>query len=226
MHHIYCLIGKSASGKDTIYQRLLQDEALQLRRIVMYTTRPIREGEANGREYYFENIDDYEAAEKNGEIIEARTYPSFYGPWHYYTKNDGQIDLSQADYLTPSTLESYLGTRAFFDRQRALAKEGKNAEIMTPATMCAADDLSVVLPVYIDLDDGERLQRALSRERQQEHPKYEEMCRRFLADQADFTEEKIREAGITRRFVNDDLETCIRKIRDYILEIGRTDAKV
>lgn len=45
MGKIYCLMGKSASGKDTIYNRLLAMEELQLRRVVPYTTRPIRSGE-------------------------------------------------------------------------------------------------------------------------------------------------------------------------------------
>ena len=40
----------------------------------------------------------------------------------------------------------------------------------------------------------------------QESPKYEELCRRFLADAKDFSEEKLNEAGITRRFVNQDLD--------------------
>ena len=53
MHHIFYLMGKSASGKDTIYQKLLEHDTLGLAHIVLYTTRPIREGEAEGREYYF-----------------------------------------------------------------------------------------------------------------------------------------------------------------------------
>ena len=51
-----------------------------------------------------------------------------------------------------------------------------------------------------------RLQRALERERRQENPKYEELCRRFLADEKDFSEEKLKEAGITKRFCNESLE--------------------
>lgn len=45
--------------------------------------------------------------------------------------------------------------------------------------------------IYIEVEDGERLARALHREGKQEEPRYEEMCRRFLADQVDFSEEKI-----------------------------------
>ena len=72
------------------------------------------------------------------------------------------------------------------------------------------------MPVYIELDDGVRLQQALDRELGQEKPKYEEMCRRFLADAADFSEEKLTEAGITRRFINKDMEGTIREITEYI----------
>ena len=51
MGNIYCLMGKSASGKDTIYNRLLAMEKLHLRRVVPYTTRPMRSGETDGRTY-------------------------------------------------------------------------------------------------------------------------------------------------------------------------------
>ena len=74
------------------------------------------------------------------------------------------------------------------------------------------------MPIYIEVEDGERLSRALNRERMQESPKYEELCRRFLADAKDFSEEKLNEAGITRRFVNQDLDETEEEIRRAILE--------
>ena len=73
--------------------------------------------------------------------------------------------------------------------------------------------------VYIEVEDGERLIRAVKREKEQETPKYEELCRRFLADQEDFSEEKIKEAGISRRFENDDLDVCVRNIIDFIVTV-------
>jgi hypothetical protein len=42
------------------------------------------------------------------------------------------------------------------------------------------------------------------------------MCRRFLADAADFSEEKIKESGIEKRFQNDDLESTLLEIKEYI----------
>jgi guanylate kinase len=72
-----------------------------------------------------------------------------------------------------------------------------------------------IVPIYIEVEDGERLLRAIARERQGA-PKYEEMCRRFLADAADFSEEKLAAAGIDKRFFNHKLEDTIREITEYI----------
>ena len=73
-----------------------------------------------------------------------------------------------------------------------------------------------IIPIYIEVEDGLRLQRALDRERMQDPPKYTELCRRFLADTEDFSEEKLAEAGITHRFVNQELGQTVEQITDYI----------
>ena len=57
MGKIICLMGKSCAGKDTIYKRLLADRELRLKKIVPYTTRPIREGEQEGVEYFYTDED-------------------------------------------------------------------------------------------------------------------------------------------------------------------------
>ena len=77
-----------------------------------------------------------------------------------------------------------------------------------------------MIPIMIELDDGVRLQRALDREKAQDHPKYEEMCRRFLADAEDFSSERMKSAGITQTFHNDELEQCLERIMEYIRECG------
>ena len=75
-----------------------------------------------------------------------------------------------------------------------------------------------VIPVMVTLDDGLRLERALEREKEQEHPKYEELCRRFLADSADYSQEKMDAAGISRIFENHASETTAVEISAYIKE--------
>ena len=75
---------------------------------------------------------------------------------------------------------------------------------------------SYIVPIYLEVEDGLRLVRALERERRQDEPKYAEMCRRFLADEEDFSEENLIKSGITERFCNEDLAACLDKIRTYI----------
>lgn len=186
MGKIYCMMGKSSSGKDTLYQKVLE-RLPQIHRVVPYTTRPIRKGEQDGVEYHF--VDDKQLAEleTDGKIVELRAYNTVHGIWKYFTVDDGQIDLEQGDYLLIGTLETYEKIREYYGAEH-------------------------LVPIYIEVEDGERLARALERERRQAVPKYKEMCRRFLADEEDFCEENLKRLGIDKRYRNTDMETCLNEI--------------
>ena len=58
------------------------------------------------------------------------------------------------------------------------------------------------------MDDGIRLERALKREQRQNQPNYNELCRRFLADDLDFSKENLKIAGIKKEYLNYDLLEC------------------
>ncbi len=195
---IFLLMGKSTSGKDTIYKNLIADSELSLKKVVPYTTRPRRSGETDGVQYFFQSEEEYLALKKEGRIIEERTYHTNYGEWRYFTADDGQIDLTSGDYLVIGTLESFCYIRDYFGKEN-------------------------VVPLLIDVEARIRLNRAMHREEKQENPRYDEMCRRFLADEEDFSEDKIERAGITKRCTNNDrIEDCINSIREHILEV-KTD---
>lgn len=191
MGKIVFLMGKSSTGKDTVFKELLDKEDLELKVIISYTTRPVRDGEIQGQEYFFVDEETFQKLKESGRVIEDRLYHTCHGPWRYFTVDDGRIDLEHQNYIMIGTLESYLKSREYFGEDK-------------------------LLPVLIELDDGERLQRALDREKSQDQPKYEEMCRRFLADGEDFSQEKIEAAGIKQRFYNNQLKDCIEEIEKYI----------
>ena len=65
MGKIFYVMGKSASGKDTIFKRLCS-RLSGYRTVKMYTTRPIRDGEHNGVEYFFVDQTFLEETRKNG----------------------------------------------------------------------------------------------------------------------------------------------------------------
>jgi len=79
MGKIFCLMGKSSTGKDTIGKQILKDA--NLKNIVLYTTRPIREGEVEGREYYFIDNQKFNELEDSGKVIEKRVYHTIHGDW-------------------------------------------------------------------------------------------------------------------------------------------------
>lgn len=187
MSKIFYLMGKSCSGKDTIFKNLKENMELNLKTVLMYTTRPIRIKEVNGREYNFVSEKDLKKFEEDSKIIEKRDYDTVHGVWSYFTVDDGQINLEKDNYLMMGTLESFEKTRRYYGEDK-------------------------VIPIYIEVNDGERLERALRREKKQQVPKYLEMCRRFLADSMDFSDENITNVGILKRYNNTDLEACIQEI--------------
>ena len=190
MKHLFYLIGKSASGKDAIYEHLLKDASLALKPLVPWTTRPIRAKEQDGVEYHFTDEAGLVELERQGRVIEKRTYLTEHGPWTYFTVDD--TDCLTADRIGIGTLESFRKMRDYYPP-------------------------GYVVPIYVEVEDGIRLARALKRERKPGNHRYEEMCRRFLADQKDFSEENLKNAGIQIRFRNDkDREICFSEIASYI----------
>lgn len=192
MGKIFYIMGKSSSGKDTIFEELLKKRKLELHKLVLYTTRPIRSGEEDGVQYHF--VDEKKLCEMTeaGKVIEIRAYDTVCGVWKYFTVDDGHMDLNKRDYLAIGTLESYKKLRDYYGKEK-------------------------IVPIYIEVEDGIRLERALSREKRQEKPNYEEMCRRFLADSADFSEENVAKAGIGKKFFNNgEISRCMEEIEAYI----------
>lgn len=191
MGKLFYLIGPSASGKDSLAKALAGRFADTLKPVRMTTTRPLRSGEADGEEYRFVTPEQFSELERSGKVIEFRLYHTIYGPWIYATVDDGHLDLETSSYLVTGTLESYTKTRDYFGADK-------------------------VVPLYIEVDKGVRLARALARERRQAEPKYAEMCRRFLADEQDFSDEKIAACAFPRVYRNDDFGECLRELEDAI----------
>lgn len=162
MNRIFCIVGKSCSGKDTIYARILEQNRPGLVPVVPYTTRPRRPGETEGQTYHFVTEERLRRYEEEGQVIEKRVYQTTQGPWTYFTLRFA-LD---ADRLLITTLE---GARALMD--------------------CYGPEQ--VRIVYLHVDDRTRLLRYIDRESRQASPDYAEVCRRFLADQEDFSQENL-----------------------------------
>ena len=189
---IYIIMGKSATGKDTVFSRLMNDKELGLKKIIPYTTRPIREGETEGVEYHFVNDDSLNEFLGLGRVVEHRRYNTVHGVWNYFTVDDNDDIRSDARYAMIGTLEVYEKLRDYYGNE-------------------------YIIPVYIEVEDYERLRRAMDRERTQKNPSFEEVCRRCIADEHDFSEDKLKALSIKERYKNDDISECADKIKKDIL---------
>lgn len=165
------IMGKSGSGKDTIMQHFLKSNPYDLKSIILHSTRPIRDGEMNGREYFFDSNEEMLLLKEQGKIVELRSYNTVYGIWHYYTCSDN-INLEKHNYITVGTLEAYDQYCSYF---------GKDT----------------IVPILVDMDGGSRIIRAVEREKKQRNQNYKELCRRFMADEDDFSHENIRKRNIS-----------------------------
>lgn len=209
MSNFIYIMGKSSTGKDTIYKRL--KDKIDANVYVPYTTRPMREGEQEGREYYFLDRQQFEELQQQDKVMECRNYNVINAQgekdiWTYATIADDQWD-KEGDFLSIGTLESYTSIIEYL-------KEHPEKKLN-------------MIPVYIAIDEKERENRARKREEQQIKPNYEEMKRRFQADNIDFSKEKLEKAeiGESETFENYDLEKCVEQIVTYINENVKKDFK-
>jgi len=193
MANLFYIMGKSSTGKDTIYKRIKQE--IDIKEYVLYTTRPMRDGEKEGVDYYYVSNEQMQNLKMQGKVIESRTYQTVKGPWTYATIADKQLE-QRGDILTIGTLESYRMMREYFKTR---------------------EDIEL-LPIYIKIDEQERRKRAIKREETQKEPNYAEVERRLNADNIDFSEENLELCGITQKetFENYDLDKCVKEILEYM----------
>ena len=80
----------------------------------------------------------FQKLKKTGKIIEDRGYHTVYGLWRYFTADN--MELEKYNYLGIGTLESYIQLRNYYGKDK-------------------------IYPVYIEVEDGERLKRAIARKK-------------------------------------------------------------
>lgn len=189
---IIYILGKSGSGKNTIYRLLFGNLSIKipLRPITMCTTRPKRYGEKNGVDYFFVSDSDFENDKRNNEIIEYREYNTVHGKWIYYTKNS-LINLKESNYIGIGTPKSFKDLENVYGKKK-------------------------MVPIYIDtINDYSRLLRCIKREMQNKNQNYKEICRRFLADEEDFSDNILSDINPFVS-INQSQVECAMEIYNYL----------
>ena len=102
---IIVLVGKTASGKTTIANELCKNHGYK--RIITYTTRPMRENEVQDVDYHFISDEQFNEMVKNNEFTEYKRYNTAHGVWSYGSVITSEQELSDDCYviiLTPQGL--------------------------------------------------------------------------------------------------------------------------
>lgn len=185
MSRIFCLVGKSGSGKDTMYTQIMALGLPHLRPVIPCTTRPRRTNEADGQSYHFVSPEELARYESAGQIIEKREYMTTQGLWTYFTPRFHLTE--ESDRLLITTLEGVHALIALYGSPQ-------------------------VQVIYLYTNDRTRLLRCIERESREETPDYAEVCRRFLADQADFSQEQLaRFPHLHRIDTGAEVEECLAR---------------
>lgn len=203
---IFCLLGKSSSGKDSIARKLLTMEfsGTLLHKIVPITSRPPRANEVSGEDYEFLTKEYFEQLIKseNSDILEYRSYK--------VKTIDNKDDVWYYGNRFPDIDEPYslmIGTpEACYNALRNKTLTERECEIV---------------PIYIDVPNEERLFRMVRREAKNPAPNYRELARRFFKDEDDFDAQTLNMVLIGKHntFINDDFETAANEVHDYIAKM-------
>lgn len=126
------IVGKGASGKNVLMERF---EKRGFRHLVSHTTRPMRDGEVDGKEYHFVSNEEFEKMIKEGKFVEYQKFGGF-----YYGTSAKEWDLSEVAIMAPQGIQNLrnLGIREkcfiiyidipYFTRRNRLKLRSKTAQ--------------------------------------------------------------------------------------------------
>ena len=172
------LCGKSGSGKDTIASEILKNYPEEAMRMVSHTSRPMRDGERNGREYFFISREKFLEGVHNNRFVEYRSYNTlvngkpdewFYGTSKFEKTGDHGLVVAIKDLEGAKVLKNYC------------------EEIGEPCEC-----------ILVEVPDNVRRERAVLRGSFDQV----EWDRRLAADEIDFSEEK-KAAVVDKVILND-----------------------
>ena len=191
MGHLFVVVGKSATGKDTIVGRLL--DRLGVESLVPYTTRPMRPGEVDGVTYNFVDEEFLNKEFEKDNILECRSYTTVHGVWSYF-ELVSQLDPNK-DYILVVSYDGWLNIKK---------KLEGNADVEA-------------VPLYIWVDSYNRILRSLNRTRDSGACDYSEVCARYLREEALYTDEEAMK-GIQHCFCNEDLDETVSDIENLLVQ--------
>lgn len=181
------LIGKTASGKDTILNKLI--EKYGYKKLITHTTRPMRKGEIQDKTYHFISDEEFLKKKENGDFLECNEFDTVEGIWRYGSAKEDYLNANENTVviLTPSGLSAL---KVYIARQKV--------------------DIDIT-SIYIYANNTTIAKRLKKR-----GDKKEEAERRIKADNDDFHEVFNVVDKIVYNNELDDVDNVVDTIHEYI----------
>lgn len=205
-NYIFCILGLSASGKDTILKKVLWhkfNDSFYLNKLIPLTSRPPRDGEFSGVDYEFLTKEYFE------KLIRGNTSDSILMEYRSYNVKTAD-NKSDVWYYGNKLPDPYYAHNIMIGTLEAYSNMAKNPNIQHYGYE--------IIPIYISVSDEERLYRMITREAKNEKPNYREVSRRFLADMNDLKKYRDVLSAIPEEnyFINNDLDKTVEAIVSLI----------
>ena len=183
---LYVIMGGTSSGKDSIANKLKNEYRYEV--CVSSTTRPKRQNEIEGVDYFFISIEQFLSDLKEGKLLENRQYKTANGMW-YYSLHMSSVDITK-------TQLAILDAKGYEETIHKLGKEN-------------------VTGIYVYANERDKIMRALNRESNREDIKfYEELYRRMLDDLHAF--DLVKDRDDIYKVKNEDLDYAVNEINTFI----------
>ena len=192
--NLLVLVGCSASGKDTVMNRLIKE--FDVKPVISYTTRPIRDCEQDGREYHFITNEEFGRMKESGEFVETRVYKTVSGNWYYGLLKNGINLEDDNNYITILDFDGLLELEKWL------------------RSICQIDKLT---SIYIDVTEQNRLIRSLNREQNMTKRQVEEVIRRYHDDNANVLPAKSYCDLVFPNNTYEEFDNLITYIDEYVL---------
>jgi guanylate kinase len=123
---ILVFVSPASAGKDYLLNKCI--EHLGYKKVISHTTRPMRNGEVNNKDYHFISTQEFETMDSNNEFIETTSYKTVDSTWYYgFHKNSIEGDGIKMMILNPEGLNE-------------LIEKGYGDRIMIAYVICDTDD--------------------------------------------------------------------------------------
>ena len=194
MENLTILVGCSASGKDTVMNRLIKE--FDVKPVISYTTRPIRDCEQEGREYHFVTEEEFERMKNNDKFIETRVYKTVKGNWYYGLPKNGINITDDNNYITILDFDGLL------ELEKWLRSIGQ---------------IDKLTSIYVDVTEQNRLIRSLNREQNMTKKQVEEVIRRYYNDNANVVPAKVYCDLVFPNNTYEEFDDLLTYIDEYVL---------